>query len=230
MSVLEDERDDAEGGADAEHVHDGGLDRRKKQRTAQAIEDAALRLFAEHGFAATTIADIADAAEIAPRTFFAYFPSKESVLFGDFDATFRSLAEYLDTRGEQRLLNAIRAWIVDTVEREGLLDEREQRRREIIDATDELLAHERQLTTRFETLIAAAAATELGTEPDDLHPRIIAAAAAASFTALRPAPGSPPPPDDADPFAALDDALAFLRGGIDALHARRSHGTDESSS
>ena len=206
-----------------------GLRERKKQRTAQAIEDAALRLFAEHGFQATTIADIADAAEIAPRTFFAYFPSKESVLFGDFDATFGSLAEHLDSRGEQRLLDAIRAWIVETVERDGLPDEREQRRREIIDATEELLAHERQLTTRFETLIAAAAATELGAAPGDLHPRIIAAAVAACFTALRPTPGSPAPPAGADAFAALDDAFAFLRGGIDALHARRSDSGESSS-
>lgn len=198
-----------------------GLRERKKQRTARAIEDAALRLFTEHGFAATTIADIADAAEIAPRTFFSYFPSKESVLFGDFDATFRSLDEHLQGRGEQGLLEAIRAWIVATVERDGLPDEREQRRRAIIDATDELLAHERQLTTRFEALIADAAAIELGSQSHDLHPRVIAAATAATFTVLRPSPDALPPSAGADPFAALDDVLLFLQGGIAALRSRR---------
>ncbi len=198
-----------------------GLRERKKQRTARAIEDAALHLFTEHGFQATTIADIADAAEVAPRTFFAYFPSKESVLFGDFDETFRSLAEHLQERGEQSLLDAIRAWIVATVEREGLLDERERRRRAIIDATDELLAYERQLTTRFEALIADAAATEFGAQPHDLHPRIIAAATAATFTTLRPGSDAPPPAAGADPFAALDDVLVFLQGGLAALQARR---------
>lgn len=200
-----------------------GLRERKKQRTEQAIEDAALRLFAERGFQATTIADIADAAEIAPRTFFAYFPSKESVLFGDFDATFQGLAEHLDARGEQSLLDAIRSWVVEILHRDGVPTERECRRREIIDAHEDLRAYSRQLTTRFETLIAAAAARELGDEADDLHPRIIAAAAAATFTALSPGPDEPPPSEQADPLEPLDDVLAFLRGGITALQARR-HG------
>ena len=72
---------------------------------------------------------------------------------------------------------------------------------------------------RFETLLAAAAATELGAEPDDLHPRIIAAAAAATLTALKPEPNAPEPAPD--PLAVLDDAFAFLRGGTDALRRRR---------
>src|SRR6195952_4000984 len=116
-----------------------GLRERKKERTARAIEDAALRLFAERGFQATTVADIAEAADIAPRTFFAYFPSKESVLFGDFDETFQSLAEHLEARTGD-LLDALRAWIVDLVQLDGLPDERELKRREVIDASDQLMA------------------------------------------------------------------------------------------
>jgi AcrR family transcriptional regulator len=60
-----------------------GLRERKKIKTRQAIRREAFRLFDANGYAATTVEQIADAAEVSPSTFFRYFPSKESLLLAD---------------------------------------------------------------------------------------------------------------------------------------------------
>lgn len=63
--------------------HALGLRERKKIKTRQAIRREAFRLIEENGYAATTVEQIADAAEVSPSTFFRYFPSKESLLLAD---------------------------------------------------------------------------------------------------------------------------------------------------
>jgi AcrR family transcriptional regulator len=61
---------------------DGGRRDRKKHATRRALRNAALQLVAERGFANVTVEDIAEAADVATRTFFNYFPSKESAVIG----------------------------------------------------------------------------------------------------------------------------------------------------
>ncbi|WP_099020994.1 TetR/AcrR family transcriptional regulator [Mycolicibacterium palauense] len=60
-----------------------GLRERKKIKTRETIRREALRLIEENGYAATTVDQIAEAAEVSPSTFFRYFPNKSALLIPD---------------------------------------------------------------------------------------------------------------------------------------------------
>ena len=55
----------------------------KKAATREALQEAALRLFAERGYGATSCADVAAAAGVSPATLFRYFPTKEDLVLHD---------------------------------------------------------------------------------------------------------------------------------------------------
>ena len=162
-----------------------GLRERKKQRTREQIIEAAMRLFAERGYHATTIADIATAADVAPRTFFSYFPSKEAVVFHNVDRDLDGLASALrDRLPGETAFDALRRWI-DAMFDEWMAEEDEALLRKRLCREDEGLANfEGGMMARIQELLLEAIADDLGEPPDALRPRLVAAAAMAALTSL----------------------------------------------
>jgi AcrR family transcriptional regulator len=193
-----------------------GLRERKKQRTREQIVEAAFGLFAERGFQATTVADIAAAADIAPRTFFAYFPSKEAVVFFDFDELFASLKSTIEERPEgETAIDALRRWLehsLPATHEES--DEAVLRKRLCIDHPS-LAAHQKGLLSRLEEILRDGVARDLGEPVDGLRPKLVAAAAVAALSAI-----DDERADKAESMALLDETLVFLRGGVAALQNR----------
>jgi len=199
-----------------------GLRERKKQRTREQIIEAAMGLFAERGYHATTIADIAEAADVSPRTFFSYFPSKEAVVFHNLDRDLDSLANTLrDRLPGETAFDALRRWI-DTKFDDWAEKEDEALLRKRLCREDEGLANfQGGAMARIHDLLRGAIADDLGEPPDALRPRLVAAAAVAALTSLDSSfednAGQRTPVAKAEALAVLDDAIVFLRGGLDAL-------------
>jgi AcrR family transcriptional regulator len=202
-----------------------GLRERKKQRTREQIIEAAMGLFAERGYQATTIADIAAAADVAPRTFFSYFPSKEAVVFHNVDRDLDGLAATLrDRLPGETAFDALRRWI-DAMFDEWTAEGQETILRKRLCGEDEGLANfEGGVMARINELLLEAIAKDLGEPQDALRPRLVAAAAMAALTSLEGKDDEKSkqgvPVDKAEALAVLDDAMLFLRGGIDALQHR----------
>jgi mycofactocin system transcriptional regulator len=86
---------------------------RPRATTRGEIERTALDLFATHGFDDTTVDDIAEAAGISRRTFFRYFPSKNDVVWGDFDALLGDLERRFDDAPGGPLWATVRSAVID---------------------------------------------------------------------------------------------------------------------
>ncbi len=153
-----------------------GLRERKRAKTLALIQSEALRLFQLHGYEATTVSEIAAAAEVSESTFFRYFATKEDVvLLDDLDPLFVAAV-----RGQPMELSPFEAIRRALSELFGQLtvDENAQQRERIclILSVPELRA--RMLDQLFAgTTLIAELITERGhLAPDDPEARILAGA------------------------------------------------------
>lgn len=159
------------------------LRERNKARARSEIAAAALRLFAERGFAGVTVDEIVAEAGVSRRTFFRYFDTKEDALLADYPELSIRLTETLGATVPQDPLEAVRAglhhladWYVERSE--AVLE----RSRVIRDALH-LAARNLEFLSQWERSIASLLASSVGLEPGELLPRTAAAAVIGSFRA-----------------------------------------------
>ena len=200
-----------------------GLRERKKQRTRETIARAAHELFAERGYHATTLPDIAEAADVSTRTIFAYFPSKEDILFSDFAVMKEALAQALAERPKgQDALETVRQFILSLHGAEK--SDVDEELRLCVESDETLRNHLRARIAQLEELIAPAIAKDLDAAANDVRPQVVAASLTAAFNVLseRGGDANKKSKSAADMAAAIDPVITFLRGGLEALKAPRT--------
>ena len=181
-----------------------------------------MRLFAERGYQATTVADIATAADVAPRTFFSYFPSKEAVVFHTVDRDLDGLASALrDRLPDETAFDALRRWIDGMYDNWTAEEDEAVLRKRLCREDEGLTNFQGGVMARIQELLLEAIARDLDEPQDSLRPRLVAAAAMAALhsldNTLDEKPDQHARETKTEALAVLDDAMLFLRGGIDAL-------------
>jgi AcrR family transcriptional regulator len=156
-----------------------GLRERKKQRTRQLIAETARRLFAERGFEAVPVSEIAREAEVSEATVFNYFPTKEDLFYHRLEAFEEELLSSIRDRAPGESVLAAFARFV-TLPR-GLLaaDDPEQVEylaaiTRMITESPALLAREQQIYAKYTDGLAKLLATETRASADDLEPWVVA--------------------------------------------------------
>jgi AcrR family transcriptional regulator len=160
-----------------------GLRERHMDRTRAAIVDAALALFSEQGFTETTVDAIAERADVGRRTFFRYFPAKESVLFHDIDNQIQATLDSLTGRpADEPPFTALIAVLRESAGRFSADLEKRRLLAKVAHECDNLLVHHRAVVMRrLEDMITAEIARRAGVPDDDLATGAAVAAILAAY-------------------------------------------------
>lgn len=160
-----------------------GRRERKKQRTREALIDAAFRLFAAKGFEATTVEEIADAVDVSSRTFFRYFASKEDVALTFQDEQQAALFAAVRARpADEPIITAMRRAAVSVANacelgELGFDPARFACMQELMSSSPTLLAGSLEHTQKKREALVRLIADRMGVDPEtDLRPHVVTAA------------------------------------------------------
>ena len=151
----------------------------RRRSTHEALRQAALKSFASKGFANVTVTELAREAGVTERTFFRHFPTKEAVLFEDYETQFEWLAEALAQRpASESLFDAVLTSVASFPHDLEVVRQAATARSELITA-DRIASHLRVVQSSF-----AAALTEfIKNRTTDVPDLDLAAAVAGSAIA-----------------------------------------------
>jgi AcrR family transcriptional regulator len=156
-----------------------GLRERKKERTRTLLAETARRLFAERGFDAVTVAEVARAADVSQATVFNYFPTKEDLFFSGLEAFEEQLLAAI--RGREPGESALAAFARFVLAPRGLLAAKDPATAErmaditrVMTQSPALLAREQQILAGYTGSLAALLAAETGAAPGAIEPYVAA--------------------------------------------------------
>ena len=143
-----------------------------RERTRHALLTAALRRFLDQGVATTSVADIAADAGVTQRTFYRYFPSKEHILFSDYDARLDWFRAALKVRPPREpLVVSVRAAVESFPYDDALREIAQLRTREL--EVDVINSHLRRVQADFaDEIVEHLDRLQHGTDSDDVEVRL----------------------------------------------------------
>lgn len=148
---------------------------RRRSTTPHHITSVAIELFAARGFDEVSVDDVAQAAGIARRTLFRYYPSKNAIPWGDFDAHLQHLRDLLArVDHDVPLVDGLRAALLAFNTFDASETPRHRKRMRVILQTAELQAYSMTMYAGWRDVIAEFAANRLGAKGSDLLPQTVA--------------------------------------------------------
>ena len=194
-------------------AQDAGSDRRerRKRRARRELAEAAIALFEKNGFAATTVEEIANAADFSESTFFRHFPRKEDAVFYDLsDRMEAMLADFGSPDHDTAWITVREAFVNNARAWESTEGDLALARIRLFHQEPALIARYLEYCLEWEDAVAEIFARERGGDAEaDLTCRLIAGASVSAFRAAFRA-------YLADPSAGLAEQLRTAFGELEA--------------